>query len=123
MSTKDPKQKDGGVATVTRTEKKQQVAKPRLYKVVFHNDDYTTMEFVVAVLQHLFHHSEASATAIMLHVHRNGVGIAGVYTFEIAETKAQQARELAQKNEFPLQVTVEPEEGDDRDDGGQAPGG
>jgi len=114
MSQQDPKQKDGGIATVTRTEKKQKLVPPRLYKVLFHNDDYTTMEFVVSLLQHVFHHSDASATAIMLHVHRSGVGVAGVYTFEIAETKAHQAMELARKSEFPLQITVEPE-----NDGGE----
>jgi ATP-dependent Clp protease adaptor protein ClpS len=66
------------------------------------------MEFVVAVLQHVFHHSEASAQAIMLNVHRTGFGVAGVYSHEVAETKASQAMELAKEAEFPLLVTTEP---------------
>jgi ATP-dependent Clp protease adaptor protein ClpS len=102
------REQEGGVATDTRTEKK--LARPRLYKVLFHNDDYTTMEFVVALLQHVFHHSEATATAIMLHVHQRGVGVAGVYTHEIAETKVGQVMELAQRAEFPLQCTMEPDD-------------
>jgi len=103
------RRREGGVAEKTRPKTQE----PKLFKVLLHNDDYTTMEFVVAVLQHVFHHNEASATAIMLHVHRNGIGVAGVYTYEIAETKAQQVMELARKSEFPLQVTVEPEDPDE----------
>ncbi len=101
---------EGGVATDTRTKTEKKVARPRLYKVILHNDNYTTMEFVVALLEHVFHHSEASAQAIMLHIHRSGIGIAGVFTYEIAETKVAQVMELAQKAEFPLQCTLEPEE-------------
>lgn len=84
--------------------------KPRLYKVLLHNDHYTTMEFVVAILQEVFHRSESDATAIMLHIHRNGLGVAGVYTREIAETKASKVTELAKEAEFPLLCTLEPEE-------------
>jgi ATP-dependent Clp protease adaptor protein ClpS len=103
-----PAEREGGTETVTRTEKK--LKRPPLYKVVFHNDDYTTREFVVFVLQSIFHHDEASATRIMWHVHTQGAGVAGVYTHEIAETKAQKVEVLARENEFPLRVTVEPEE-------------
>jgi ATP-dependent Clp protease adaptor protein ClpS len=99
---------DGGVVTETRAEKK--LKRPPLYKVLFHNDDYTTREFVVFVLQTVFHHDEASATRIMWHVHTTGVGVAGVYTFEVAETKARKVEALAQENEFPLRVSVEPED-------------
>ncbi len=97
-----------GVITKTRTERK--VKRPPLYKVLLHNDDYTTMEFVVALLEHVFHHSEAAAQAIMLHIHRTGIGVAGVYTYEIAEAKVAQVGELAKEAEFPLMCTLEPEE-------------
>ena len=74
---------DHGV--VTETEKK--LKKPPLYKVLLHNDDYTTMEFVVYILQSVFRHDATKATQIMLHVHRQGTGVAGVYTYEVAEAK------------------------------------
>jgi ATP-dependent Clp protease adaptor protein ClpS len=90
---------------VTETEKK--LKKPPLYKVLLHNDDYTTMEFVVHVLQSVFHHSPTEATQIMLHVHRKGIGVAGVYIYEVAETKASQVETLAQQHEFPLKCTME----------------
>lgn len=111
MSTKKRTQEEGGVATETKTERK--LARPRLYKVLLHNDDYTTMEFVVALLQHVFHHSEAAASAIMLHIHRKGVGVAGIFTYEVAEAKVGQVMELAEKAEFPLQCTMEPESDED----------
>ena len=101
---------EGGVATETKTEKK--VAKPRLYKVLLLNDDFTTMEFVVALLIHVFHHTESNAQAIMLAIHRTGAGVAGIYTKEIAETKVTQVMDLAEKAEFPLQCTMEPESDD-----------
>jgi ATP-dependent Clp protease adaptor protein ClpS len=91
------------------TESKQDVKKPPLYKVVLHNDDYTTMEFVVSVLREVFNRSEIDAIRIMLHVHVRGAGIAGVYTYEVAETKAAKATELARAQEFPLLCTVEEE--------------
>jgi ATP-dependent Clp protease adaptor protein ClpS len=93
--------------TITKSEEK--VKKPPLYKVVLHNDDYTTMEFVVFVLVTVFHQSEDEAFRIMLKVHNEGVGIAGVYTYEIAETKAQKTVELARQHEYPLLCTVEEE--------------
>ena len=71
---------------------------------------YTTMEFVVAVLREIFHKSESDAVAIMLNVHRNGFGVAGVYTFEVAETKINKTHALAKESEFPLKLTMEPEE-------------
>ena len=93
------------VVTRTRTEKK--LKRPPLYKVLLHNDDYTTMEFVVHVLQAIFNHEEAQATQIMLHVHRKGIGVAGVYTHEVAETKVEQVHELAREHEYPLRCSVE----------------
>jgi len=91
----------------TRTRRKVQL--PPLYKVLLHNDDYTTMEFVVEVLKTVFHHGEQQALRIMLHVHHSGVGLAGTYPREIAETKAEKAMSLARAAEYPLLVTVEPE--------------
>ena len=94
-----------GVATQTRTERRTQ--KPRMYKVLLHNDDYTTMEFVVYVLQGVFHRSETDAVQIMLHVHKNGLGVAGVYTREVAETRITQVEALARSHEFPLRCSME----------------
>lgn len=97
---------DTGVALEERTRTK----KPPMYKVLLHNDDYTTKEFVVFVLQTVFQRSETDAQAIMTHVHNSGVGVAGVYTFEIAETKVQKTLQLARSNEYPLQLSIEPSE-------------
>jgi ATP-dependent Clp protease adaptor protein ClpS len=100
---------DSGVATVKKTKTEKKVDKPKLYKVLLHNDDYTTMEFVVDILMTVFHHPETIALEIMLHVHRRGLGVAGVYTFEIAETKVKKVAELAKEAQFPLLCTMEPE--------------
>ncbi|MBC8209127.1 MAG: ATP-dependent Clp protease adapter ClpS [Desulfobulbaceae bacterium] len=80
---------------------------PSLYKVLLHNDDYTSMDFVILVLEHVFRKSMPEATKIMLNVHQQGVGVAGVYTREICETKIVVVREMASKNEFPLRCTME----------------
>jgi ATP-dependent Clp protease adaptor protein ClpS len=93
----------GDVLTRTRTEK------PKKYKVLVHNDDYTTMEFVVFVLQAVFKHTPASATRLMLAIHRTGLGVAGVYAKEIAETRVEQTLALAREAGHPLQCTMEPE--------------
>ena len=82
---------------------------PRLYKVIFHNDDFTTQEFVVLVLLTFFHKSETEATFIMLTVHRKGSGVAGVYTRDVAETKVQQVTDFAREHGMPLLLTAEPE--------------
>jgi ATP-dependent Clp protease adaptor protein ClpS len=111
MSQKREEESEGGVAVERKTDKK--LARPRLYKVLLHNDDYTTMEFVVELLRYVFHHSEADATAIMLNIHRRGIGVAGVYTYEVAETKVAQVMELAEKAEFPLQCTLEPDDSEE----------
>ena len=102
----------GEAATKTRTKSKPEVARPRLFKVLMHNDDYTTRDFVVEVLEHVFRMSEQEAVRVMLHVHYTGIGVAGVFTREVAETKIEQVQRLAQQNEFPLMLTMEPEEDD-----------
>jgi ATP-dependent Clp protease adaptor protein ClpS len=83
--------------------------KPSMYKVILLNDDYTPMEFVVELLKVVFHKPHPEATRIMLHVHQNGMGIAGIYPFEIAETKVRTVDELARENQFPLKCTMEKE--------------
>jgi ATP-dependent Clp protease adaptor protein ClpS len=80
---------------------------PRLYKVLLHNDDYTTMEFVIEVLQDIFAKSPAEAFRIMMHVHERGIGVCGAYPYEIAETKVAQVRERARGQGFPLRASVE----------------
>jgi len=100
----------GGTAiAIPKSRTARTVAKPPLYKVLLHNDHYTTMEFVVAVLQEVFHHDLVRAQRIMRHVHEHGVGVAGTYPMEIAETKASKVMSLARAAEYPLLCTVEPE--------------
>jgi ATP-dependent Clp protease adaptor protein ClpS len=106
----DKTQSETGTLTRTRTKTERKLKKPPLYKVLLHNDDYTTREFVVEVLKTVFHRPETEAVQIMLHVHHNGVGVAGVYTFEVAEMKVRMVETLAQQREFPLMLSIEPEE-------------
>jgi ATP-dependent Clp protease adaptor protein ClpS len=94
-------------ATGVITKVKPRTKKPAMYKVVLLNDDYTPMEFVVVVLERFFGKSQEEATQIMLHVHRRGIGICGVYAYEIAETKVTQVIDFARKNEHPLQCMLE----------------
>ena len=82
---------------------------PRLWRVLLHNDDFTTQEFVVWVLETVFQTDAAEARAIMLHVHHSGIGVAGLYTRDVAETKQKATQNLAEQQEYPLLVTVEPE--------------
>jgi len=105
-----PREPDSGTGTVVREKTHQKPKKPPLYRVLMHNDDYTTRDFVVYVLETVFHHDEASAVRIMLHVHHNGVGVAGVFTREVAETKIHIVEQLAAREEFPLLLTMEPTE-------------
>jgi ATP-dependent Clp protease adaptor protein ClpS len=88
---------------------RQQVKKPRRFKVLLHNDDYTTMEFVIRVLVEVFRKSETEATQIMLHVHTKGSGVCGVYTYDLAQTKVHQVTQLSRRNEMPLKCTMEAE--------------
>jgi ATP-dependent Clp protease adaptor protein ClpS len=102
MSRREPEFDHGLV-----TETKKKVKRPPLYKVLLHNDDYTTKEFVVQVLQYVFHKEQTEAVQIMLHVHKKGIGVAGVYTYEIAETKVALVENLARQHEYPLKCTME----------------
>jgi ATP-dependent Clp protease adaptor protein ClpS len=86
---------------------KPKAAKPSLYRVLILNDDYTPMEFVVYVLERFFNKSREDATRIMLHVHQTGVGVCGVYTYEVAETKVAQVVDMARRHQHPLQCTME----------------
>ncbi len=94
-----------GVVVKTKVKTK----KPSMYKVLLLNDDYTPMEFVVHVLERFFNKNREDATQIMLHVHRRGVGVCGVYTYEVAETKVTQVIDFARRHEHPLQCTLEKE--------------
>ena len=98
---------DVGSATGVVTKTRPKTKKPSMYKVILLNDDYTPMEFVVYVLERFFQKSAEQATSIMLHVHRRGVGVCGVYTYELAETKVNQVVDLARQNQHPLQCTME----------------
>ncbi|MDR2856655.1 MAG: ATP-dependent Clp protease adapter ClpS [Novosphingobium sp.] len=92
-----------GIATKTRTRPK----KPSQFKVLMLNDDYTPMEFVVMVLKRVFHMDMEQATRVMLHVHQKGVGVCGIFPYEIAETKVNQVMDFARQNQHPLQCTLE----------------
>ena len=91
------------------TESEIKLEKPKLYKVLLHNDDFTTMEFVIFVLQYVFNREDAEAFSIMLKVHNEGMGIAGIYPYEIANVKCNKAMNLAKAREYPLLCTVEEE--------------
>jgi ATP-dependent Clp protease adaptor protein ClpS len=99
-------ERDGALAFDRAPKLKQ----PQRYKVLVHNDDYTTMEFVVMVLEVVFHRPEPDAVRIMLHVHKEGAGVAGVYSYEVAEARIAKAARLAREHEFPLRCTMEPEQ-------------
>ena len=98
-------EEEGGSATIT----KKKVQLPKKYKVLLHNDDYTTMEFVIYILQSVFHKTIEEAENIMLEVHHRGIGVCGIYTFEIAESKAKKVERLAREHSHPLMCSIEPE--------------
>ena len=100
----DPRE---SILTESRDELK--LERPRMWRVLLHNDDYTTQEFVVWVLESVFRKPRAEAFTIMMSVHRSGLGVAGVYTHDVAETKLKTTRQMAEEQEFPLLVTMEPE--------------
>jgi len=95
------------VSSKTKDKTKAKIEEPRLYKVLLHNDDYTTMEFVVEILVEIFNKSVENAMNIMLNVHHQGIGVCGVYAFEIAETKMEAVHKLARQNNHPLKCTME----------------
>ena len=100
---------DSHESTLTDTRSDQQLQHPRLWRVLLHNDDYTTQDFVVWVLETIFRKPRGEAFAIMMSVHQSGLGTAGVFTRDVAETKVKATKELAEEHEFPLLVTMEPE--------------
>lgn len=106
MSDKD-KQDDDGVGTGLLTRPETKTKKPSMYKVLLLNDDFTPMEFVIHILQRFFRMTAEQATEVMLHVHQKGVGVCGVFTFEVAETKVNQVMSFAKQHEHPLQCTLE----------------
>jgi ATP-dependent Clp protease adaptor protein ClpS len=99
----------GGAASGVMLKSRPKTRRPAMYKVLLLNDDFTPMDFVVHILEKFFSKTRAEATDIMLHVHRRGVGICGIYTYEIAETKVTQVMDYARAHEQPLQCTMEKE--------------
>ncbi|MFZ5775783.1 MAG: ATP-dependent Clp protease adapter ClpS [Thermodesulfobacteriota bacterium] len=91
------------------TKKRVEAIRPPLYKVLLHNDDYTTMDFVVMVLESVFHKSPSEARRIMMNVHRQGIGVAGLYPRDVAETKVLLVHDLARRHEYPLRCSMEKE--------------
>tara|TARA_B100000686_G_C16805932_1_gene990407 strand:+ start:9830 stop:10159 length:330 start_codon:yes stop_codon:yes gene_type:complete len=109
MTSDEKKNLEGENNSNTLIEDKVEVKKPSFYQVLIMNDDYTPMEFVILVLEKYFGKSRNEATQIMLHVHQKGMGVCGLYPYEIAETKVVQVMDFAKKNEHPLQCTLEKE--------------
>ena len=102
---RDDHEREGELGVKERPRSK----KPRMYKVLLHNDDYTTMEFVVWILTDFFHKTRTEATQIMLHVHTKGIGVCGVFTFDMAETKVRLVTDAAKEHGHPFRCTMEPE--------------
>ena len=111
MSSRNPRGNSGqnGPATGVATKTRPKTKRPSLYKVLLLNDDYTPMEFVVHILENFFNKARDEAVQIMLHVHRHGVGICGIFTYEVAETKVAQVIEFSRRHQHPLQCTMEKE--------------
>ncbi len=107
MSDENDDNQNGDTGTGIVTETKPKTKKPSMYRVLMLNDDYTPMEFVVHVLQRFFSKSTEEATQIMLHVHQKGIGVCGIYTYDVAETKVDQVVNFARKHQHPLQCTME----------------
>ena len=100
---------------LTDSKSEQKLERPRMWRVLLHNDDYTTQEFVVWVLETVFRKPTNEAVAVMMRVHHSGIGLAGVYTYDVAETKVKKTRQMAEEQEFPLLVTMEPEAGSEHE--------
>ena len=94
------------------TKSRERLKRPPLFRVLLHNDDFTTMEFVIEVLKHVFGKSDADAFSIMWAVHTQGLGVAGVYTYEVAEMKVERVSQMAREQEYPLLCTLEEEPGE-----------
>jgi ATP-dependent Clp protease adaptor protein ClpS len=109
MAERDTRLGDRGTSTGIVTKTKPKTRRPSMYKVLLLNDDYTPMIFVVEILMRYFNKSQEDATRIMLDVHQNGVGVCGVFTFEVAETKVTQVIDAARRQQHPLQCTMEKE--------------
>lgn len=109
MSDRDEDDQGGGTGTGTLIRPDTKTKKPSMYKVLLLNDDFTPMEFVVHILQRFFRMTMEQATEVMLHVHQKGVGVCGVFTYEVAETKVNQVLSFAKQHEHPLQCTLEKE--------------
>ena len=105
--TMSDKEYDTGVGVITKDRTNEKTKKPSMYKVLLLNDDYTPMEFVVHVLQRFFSLDEEKAAQIMMHVHRRGVGVCGVFPFDVAETKVNQVMNFSREHQHPLQCTME----------------
>ena len=101
---------DAAESVLSESQNQQKLERPRMWRVLLHNDDYTTQEFVVWILESIFNKPRAEAFTIMMSVHRSGLGVAGVYTHDVAETKLKATRQAAEEHEYPLLVTMEPEE-------------
>lgn len=112
MATRPEREGGPGLALAPRAREQPARARPRKFKVLLHDDDFTTMEFVVGVLREVFGHGLQAATRLMLDVHEKGVGMAGVYPHEVAEAKADKVIELARREEFPFLATLEPADSD-----------
>lgn len=106
---RDDRDGDSDNQTGVITKSQGKTKKPSMYKVLLLNDDFTPMEFVVVVLMRLFGMDEQRASTVMMHVHRRGVGVCGIYPYEVAETKVNQVIDFARRNEHPLQCTMEKE--------------
>jgi len=109
VNSTDPDQQDGVMVQAA----KPKLKKPPLYRVILLNDDYTPMEFVVSILKDIFQMNEEEAVQVMLHVHQKGVGVCGVFTREIAETKVELVMQAANNHQHPLQCTMEPDDDDE----------
>jgi len=111
-------QEQGDLATRIKTRTERKLKRPRMYRVLLHNDDYTPREFVVLVLQTVFHLDETHATRLMLYVHNHGVGVVGLYPYSVAETKCAEVAAVSEKANYPLMCSIEPDE--EGDTGGEA---
>jgi ATP-dependent Clp protease adaptor protein ClpS len=102
---------DPSASTLADSRSDQKLERPRMWRVLLHNDDYTTQEFVVWVLESVFRKPRMEAVEVMMRVHLSGIGVAGIYTHDVAETKLKKTRQIAEEQEFPLLVTMEPDAG------------